>query len=140
VSAKYFLDSNILIYGDDLDAGKKNEKALKVIEESVASGNGVISTQVLQEYFVNATKKLGVLPEVAQRKVTLFSAMNVVRIAVEDIHAAIDLNRLHQLALWDAMIIRCAAVAGCDRVLTEDLQHGQVIAGVKIENPFLTFK
>jgi len=140
VSAKYFLDSNILICGDDLDAGKKNEKALKVIEESVASGNGVISTQVLQEYFVNATKKLGVLPEVAQRKVTLFSAMNVVRIAVEDIHAAIDLNRLHQLALWDAMIIRCAAVAGCDRVLTEDLQHGQVIAGVKIENPFLTFK
>lgn len=140
MSAKYFLDSNILIYGDDLDAGKKNEKALKVIEESVASGNGVISTQVLQEYFVNATKKLGVLPEMAQRKVTLFSAMNVVRIAVEDIHAAIDLNRLHQLALWDAMIIRCAAVAGCDRVLTEDLQHGQVIAGVKIENPFLTFK
>ena len=140
MSAKYFLDSNILIYGDDLDAGKKNEKALKVIEESVASGNGVISTQVLQEYFVNATKKLGVLPEIAQRKVTLFSAMNVVRIAVEDIHAAIDLNRLHQLALWDAMIIRCAAVAGCDRVLTEDLQHGQVIAGVKIENPFLTSK
>ena len=71
---------------------------------------------------------------------TLFSAMNVVRIAVEDIHAAIDLNRLHQLALWDAMIIRCAAVAGCDRVLTEDLQHGQVIAGVKIENPFLKCK
>lgn len=140
MSAKYFLDSNILIYGDDLDAGKKNEKALKIIEESVASGNGVISTQVLQEYFVNATKKLGVLPEMAQRKVTLFSAMNVVRIAVEDIRAAIDLNRLHQLALWDAMIIRCAAVAGCDRVLTEDLQHGQVIAGVKIENPFLKCK
>lgn len=137
MSAKYFLDSNILIYGDDLDAGKKNEKALKIIEESVASGNGVISTQVLQEYFVIATKKLGVLPEMAQRKVTLFSAMNVVRIAVEDIHAAIDLNRLHQLALWDAMIIRCAAVAGCDRILTEDLQHGQVFAGVKIENPFL---
>ena len=140
MSAKYFLDSNILIYGDDLDAGKKNEKALKVIEESVASGNGVISTQVLREYFVNATKKLGVLPEMAQRKVTLFSAMNVVRIAVEDIHAAIDLNRLHQLDLWDAMIIRCAAVAGCDRILTEDLQHGQVIAGVKIENPFLNCK
>ena len=113
---------------------------MKVIEESVASGNGVISTQVLQEYFVNATKKLGVLPEMAQRKVTLFSAMNVVRIAVEDIHAAIDLNRLHQLDLWDAMIIRCAAVAGCDRILTEDLQHGQVIAGVKIENPFLNCK
>ena len=137
MSTKYFLDSNILIYGDDLDAGQKNATALKIIEEAVDSGGGVISTQVLQEYFVNATRKLGVPPEIAQRKVALFSAMDVVRISVEDIYAAIDLNRLHQMSLWDALIIRCAAVSGCDRVLTEDLQNGQVISGVKIENPFL---
>jgi len=137
VSAKYFLDSNILIYGDDLDAMQKNETALEIIEEAVDSGCGVISTQVLQEYFVNATRKLGVPPEIAQRKVALFSVMSVVRISVEDIYAAIDLLRLHQLSLWDALIIRCAAASGCNRVLTEDLQHGKVISGVKIENPFL---
>lgn len=138
MGTKYFLDSNILIYGDDLDAGKKNLTALRIIEEAVNSGGGVVSTQVLQEYFVNTTRKLGVPPEVAQRKVALFSAMNVVRISVEDIMEAINLNRLHQLSLWDALIVRCAAASGCDRVLTEDLQHGQVISGVKIENPFLT--
>lgn len=138
MGTKYFLDSNILIYGDDLDAGKKNLTALRIIEEAVNSGGGVVSTQVLQEYFVNTTRKLGVPPEVAQRKVALFSAMNVVRISVEDIMEAINLNRLHQLSLWDGLIVRCAAASGCDRVLTEDLQHGQVISGVKIENPFLT--
>lgn len=137
MSAKYFLDTNILLYADDLDAGQKQDLAIEIIEAAISSGKGVISTQVLQEYFVNATSKLGIQPDEAKRRIELLCCLDVVRIRVEDILDAIDLNRLHQLTLWDALIVRSAAGAGCDRVLTEDFQHGQVIGGVKIENPFL---
>ena len=137
MSAKYFLDTNILLYADDLDAGQKQDLAIEIIEAAISSGKGVISTQVLQEYFVNATSKLGIQPDEAKRRIELLCCLDVVRIRVEDILDAIDLNRLHQLTLWDALIVRSAAGAGCDRVLTVDLQHGQVIGGVKIENPFL---
>lgn len=137
MSAKYFLDTNILLYADDLDAGQKQDLAIEIIEAAISSGKGVISTQVAQEYFVNATNKLGIQPDEAKRRIELLCCLDVVRIRVEDILDAIDLNRLHQLTLWDALIVRSAAGAGCDRVLTEDLQHGQVIGGVKIENPFL---
>ena len=136
MKTKTFLDTNILVYADDLDAGDKNERALDIVERGVATGNGVVSTQVLQEYFVNATRKFGMDPDLAQRKVVFFAAMHVVRIGVEDILAAIDLHRLHQLSFWDALVVSCAAASGCRRVLTEDLQHGQVLAGVRIENPF----
>lgn len=136
MKAKTFLDTNILVYADDLDAGDKNERALDIVERGVTTGNGVVSTQVLQEYFVNATGKFGMDPDLAQRKVVFFTAMHVVRIGVEDILAAIDLHRLHQLSFWDALIVSCAAASGCRLVLTEDLQHGQTLAGVRIENPF----
>ena len=137
MSARFFIDTNVLLYADDLDSGPKQEVAIEIIGDAISSGKGVISTQVLQEYFVNATNKLGIDAEEVKRKIELICCLDVVRIRVEDVLDAIDLHRLHQLALWDAMIVRCAAESGCDRVLTEDLQHGQVLAGVKIENPFL---
>ncbi len=137
---KYFLDTNILVYADDGDAGPRHELSVDLVEEAMISGNGVISTQVLQEYFVNATRKLGIEAGEARLNVELYSRMGVVQVRLADILAAIDLHRLHQLSLWDALVVCCAAGAGCDRVLTEDLQHGQVISGVKIENPFLALK
>ena len=137
MSSKHFLDTNILLYADDLDAGRKQDVALGIIEAAIATGKGVISTQVLQEYFVNATRKLGIRPEDDRRKIELLSCLDVVRIRVEDVLEAVDLHRLHQLSYWDSMILRCAAESGCDRLLSEDLQHGQILSGVKIENPFL---
>lgn len=134
---KYFVDTNILVYADDGNAGPRHEMSVNLIEEAMTSGHGVISTQVLQEYFVNATRKLGIEASEAKLNVELYSRLGVVQVRLIDILAAIDLHRLHQLSLWDALIIACASAAGCDRVLTEDLQHGQVISGVKIENPFL---
>lgn len=137
---KYFLDTNILVYADDRDAGSRHEEAVAIIEEAIVSGKGVISTQVLQEYFVNATRKLGIDAGEVKLNVELYSKLSVVQVRLPDILAAIDLHRLYQLSLWDGLIVCCAASSGCDRILTEDLQHGQVIAGVKIENPFLTVK
>lgn len=131
-----FLDTNILVYADDLEAGAKRDRARDLVAEALSSGEGVVSTQVLQEFFVIATGKLGVEVAIARRKVELLAAMDVVGIDLDLILAAIDLRRLHSISFWDALILRAAAVAGCSLLLTEDLQDGQVVDGVRIENPF----
>jgi predicted nucleic acid-binding protein len=137
VSDRVFLDTNLLVYADDKSAGDKRNRALSVMSELIAASRAVLSTQVLQEYFVVATKKLGVSAQLARRKVDALSRLDIVVIRPELVLAAIDLHRLHSISLWDALIVRCAAAGGCARVLTEDLQHGQVFDGVRIENPFL---
>ena len=97
----------------------------------------MLSTQVLQEFFVVTTKKLGVPADVARRKVELLGAQDLVQIDLDLILAAVDLHRLHSFSFWDGLIIRAACAAGCARVLSEDLQHGRVIDGIRIENPFV---
>ena len=131
-----FLDTNILLYADDLDAGEKREQAKTILRESLASGEGVVSTQVLQEFFSISTGKFGVDPAIARRKVELIAEMDLIRVDLGLILAAIDLRRLHSFSFWDALIVRAASTAGCGLLLTEDLQHGQVVDGVRIENPF----
>jgi len=132
-----FLDTNVLLYADDLDAGDKRTRAQALLREAMASGEGVVSTQVLQEFFVIATRKLGVEPATARRKVELLAEMDLVRIDLPLLLAAIDLSRLHAFSFWDALIVRSAAAAGCGVLLSEDMQHAQVIDGVRIENPFV---
>lgn len=131
-----FLDTNVLVYADDRDAGAKRDRARELLADALTNGEGVVSTQVLQEFFVNATRKLGVDPAIARRKVEILAEMDVVITDLELIVAAIDLCRLHSVSFWDALVVRAAAVAGCGVLLTEDLQHGQTIDGVRIENPF----
>ena len=96
----------------------------------------VISTQIMQEYFTNAVKKLGLAPDRARTKVENLARLDVVIIRPELILGAIDLHRLHVISLWDALVIKAASAAGCARILTEDMNDGQVIDGVTIENPF----
>lgn len=93
--------------------------------------------QVLQEFFVNATRKLGIDVALARQKIEIYSRFDVVEPSVADVLAAIDLHRLRVISYWDALIVHCAKQAGCRVLLTEDLQHGQVIDGVRIVNPFL---
>lgn len=131
-----FIDTNVLIYADDLDAGDKNRKARSIVADALTRATAVLSTQVLQEYFVVATRKLGVDPAIARRKVELLARLDVVRIDVGLVLGAIDLLRLHSLSFWDALILKSASMAGCTRLLTEDLQHGQIVEGVRVENPF----
>jgi len=136
VSDRVFLDTNVIVYADDQSAGVKRSRALAVLRELVAESRAVLSTQVLQEYFVVATRKLGVSPVVARQKVDALSRLDVVVIRPELVLAAIDLHRLHQISFWDALVVRCAVAAGCSRLFSEDLQDGQVLDGVRIENPF----
>ncbi len=131
-----FFDTNVLVYADDLDGGAKREVARQLLRDALVSATGVVSTQVLQEFFVVATRKLGVDPEVARRKVALVAQMDLVLIRLDLILGAIDLHRLHPLSFWDALVVKSAAAAGCTRILTEDLNHGEVIDGVQVVDPF----
>ncbi|MBL8919472.1 MAG: PIN domain-containing protein [Myxococcaceae bacterium] len=133
-----FLDTNVLLYADDASAGAKTTRARDGVAELAASGRAVVSTQVLQEFFVIATKKLRLPAAVARQRVETFAALEVVLIQTDLILGAIDLHRLHSLSFWDALIIRAASAAGCTRLWSEDLQHGRTLEGVRIENPFLT--
>lgn len=136
MTERSLFDTNVLVYADDLDAGDKRERASRLLHDALADGWGVVSTQVLQEFFVITTRKLGVEAAVARRKVELLGHLDVIGIDLATILGAIDLHRLHALSFWDALVLRAAAVGGCTRLLTEDLQHGQVIDGIRVENPF----
>lgn len=137
MSERVFLDTNVLVYADDLDAGPKQERAQAILLDCFSAATGVLSTQVLQEFFVVSTRKLGVPPDVARHKIELLSRLDLVAVRLDLILGAIDLHRLHAISFWDALVVRCASAAGCARLLTEDLQHGQVLDGVEVTNPFL---
>jgi predicted nucleic acid-binding protein len=110
---------------------------MEMVLEHKAQRTGVVSLQVLQEYFVNATGKLGLDAGLVRQKVETYSRFDVVEPVTADVLAAIDFHRLHRVPYWDALVLHCARKSGCRVVLTEDLQHGQGVDGVKIVNPFL---
>jgi predicted nucleic acid-binding protein len=134
--ARSFFDTNVLVYTDDADARAKQRRALDLFAAARRDGSGVVSTQVLSEYFVAATRKLGVDPAVARRKVELFARLHLAVLDLEDVLAAIDLHRLHQIAFWDALIVRAAQESGCGVLYSEDMQHGRRFGGVDVVNPF----
>jgi predicted nucleic acid-binding protein len=132
-----FFDTNILVYTDDGANPAKQKLALDILNQHKKANSGVLSLQILQEYFFTVTRKYGVDPADARRKIELFAAFDVVEPALGDILAAIDLHRLRKLSYWDALVVHSAKQAGCPVVLSEDMQHGQVIDGVRIANPFM---
>ena len=136
MSARSFFDTNVLVYADDRAAPAKQRRAIELVAEHRRAGTGVVSLQVLQEYFVTVTRKLHVDAGVARRKVELLAELDVAAPDVGDVLAAIDLHRLHQLSFWDALILRAARSAGCSVVLSEDLQAGRAVEGLRIVNPF----
>ena len=136
-AGKVFLDTNVLVYAQDQDAPKKRKRSRDLIAAVVASGTGVISTQVLQEFYVTATRKMGVAPLAAKTVVQSFRIFEVLQISPELIEQAIDRSVLSQLSFWDALIVSASASSGCTTIYSEDLNAGQLIDGVRIVNPFV---
>jgi len=136
MNARSFFDTNILVYADDKRARKKQSRAIDLVAEHRHNGTGVVSLQVLQEYFVTVTRKLNVDSPLARRKVEILSEFDVVAPEVADILAAIDLHRLHGFSFWDALVVRTAKQAGCRILLSEDFQDGREIDGLRVVNPF----
>lgn len=134
--SRAFFDTNVLVYIDDASVPAKQQRASSLFEEHFVHGTAVLSLQVLQEYFVTVTRKLSVAPELAQRKVEILSAADVVRFEVEDIIAAIELHRLTGISFWDALIVHAARSAGVAVLYSEDFRHNSIMAGIRIINPF----
>ena len=138
MTVRCFVDSNVFVYADDRSAGAKRDRARELIREVMSARTGVLSLQVLQEYFAVSTRKLGVSAAAARRRIELLSRLDVVILGVEDVLAAVDLHRLHGFAIWDALVIRAALNAGCRILYSEDLQEGRRINGLEVVNPFKT--
>lgn len=122
MSVRSFFDTNILVYSDDKAAPAKQGRAVELIAEHRRAGTGVLSIQVLAEYFVTVTRKLKLDPRVARRKVELLAEFDIVAIEVAELLAGIDLHRLHGFSLWDALIVRAAKQSGCRVLFSEDLE------------------
>jgi predicted nucleic acid-binding protein len=136
MSARSFFDTNVLVYADDNGTPAKQRRALELVAEHRRARSGVVSLQVLQEYFVTVTRKLHVDAAIARRKVELLAEFDVSAPDVADVLAAIDLHRLHGFSFWDALILRTAKQAGCRVLFSEDWQHAREVEGVRIMNPF----
>jgi predicted nucleic acid-binding protein len=132
----FFVDTNVLVYADDARDAVKQEAARELLRRLLRERSGKLSLQVLQEFFAAATGKLGLAAVDARRRIEIFSHLDVVRLDVDDVLAAIDLHRLHQLSIWDALIVRAAVMSGCRTLYTEDLQHGRRFEGVQVVDPF----
>ncbi len=135
---KTFVDTNVLIYAHDVDAGRKRQIALELLRTLWADRTGVLSTQVLQEFYVNATRKIRkplTKPE-ARSIVDTYAPWCIDGISASDIAAAFQIEDQARIGFWDALIVAVAARSGAIRVVSEDLNAGQSIAGVTIQNPF----
>jgi len=135
---KAFFDTNIFAYAFDRSNPEKKEKARALISQWMPSGNMVISTQVLQELFAVLTRKLkpGLSTSEAEEVLKSLLPLEIKIIDPEMIFQAIQILKEHNISFWDALIISAAVSSRCKVVFTEDLNPGQIIAGVRIENPF----
>jgi predicted nucleic acid-binding protein len=135
-SARVFIDSTILLYAVDKSDSARRATARKILRDLIRSGKGVVSTQVAQEFYAIATRKLGVEPLAAKRVVELLRQIEVVSMDLELVCGAIDCSIRSKISFGDALIVTTARAASCREVLSEDLSHSQVINGVRIVNPF----
>jgi predicted nucleic acid-binding protein len=131
-----FVDTNVLVYSVDTSEPEKRARALEVLASTPE--NIVISAQVLSEFYVTVTRKLpSPLPEHdAAAAVERLSDLPTVPVDGELAKVAIAISRDSQISYWDGLILAAARAAGCARLLSEDLSDGQVIADVRVENPF----
>jgi predicted nucleic acid-binding protein len=133
-----FVDTNVLAYAHDASDQRRQPIAAALIDGLWRSRAGVLSTQVLTEFYVVVTRKFD--PPLSRREarglVDAYAAWPVVQVDPPLIIAASALEEQHSLSFWDALIIEAARRAGAERLISEDLQHGRRIAGLVIENPF----
>ena len=133
-----FVDTNVLVYAHDRDAGRKRDIALTVIRDLWERREGVLSPQVLQEFYVNATRKIPkpISKADARDLLDAYALWTVVAIDAADVRAAADLEERHKVSFWDALIIRAALKANAEVLLSEDLHATGRIGGLDIRNPF----
>lgn len=136
---KIFVDTNVLVYGHDVDAGPKHQIARRLLLDLWQQKKGVLSGQVLQEFYVTMTRKVArPLPRKTVRDILRdYFRWPVERIEPETILNASRIEETYRISFWDGLILSAAAQAAATKILTEDLQSGLTIEGILLENPFL---
>jgi predicted nucleic acid-binding protein len=134
--SKTFIDTNILVYLLDNRIKHKQELCRSLVKAISSSNEAVISTQVLQEFYVASTTKLRVDPVLVKGIIHTFSNMEIITIDNDLVNEAIDINIQNKIAFWDSLIIAAAESAKCSQLLSEDLNNNQCIREVTIVNPF----
>jgi predicted nucleic acid-binding protein len=140
MSDKYFVDTNILVYAQDRTAGTKYNVSRNLLQGLWENKQGVLSTQVLQEFCATLLRKIprpvdcdsvaAVLDDYTRWE----TVVNTPRATLE----ALRLQQRHQLSFWDALIVHSAHVAEAEVLYSEDMSHGQRYGPVRVINPFLT--
>jgi predicted nucleic acid-binding protein len=139
MSGLVFVDTNILIYAHDQDAGVKRERAIEHLRTLWDSNRGAVSVQVLQEFYVNVTRKIAspVALPLAREVIETYGTWIRAATTVDTVMRASHLAELTRIAFWDAMIVASAEEAGASQIFTEDLNAGQYLAGILVVNPLV---
>ena len=139
MSARTFVDTNVLIYAHDIDAKSKHEAAKSVLRELWVERSGALSTQVLQEFYVNVTRKI---PHPISKESACLIVSSYVIWCIDttpsEVSTAFRIEDEYRIGFWDALIVAAALKSGARRILSEDLNAGRTIVGMRIENPFVT--
>ena len=136
MASRSFIDTNVLIYAEARDAPAKQRAALDLLRHLFEDATGVLSTQVLQEYCNVALKKLKLPAHHVRAQLDVFEQYEVMQITPAIIRIGLDLHQTRSLPFFDAMIVASAQTAGCAVLLSEDLNTGEIMAGVRMVNPF----
>ena len=137
MTGRTFVDTNVLIYAHDVDAGTKRQTAQAILRGLWSERTGTLSIQVLQEFYVNVTRKIPrpISKQSARILVTTYAAWCVDTTPAE-MATAFQIEDASRIGFWDALIVASALKSGAERIVSEDLNAGQLIAGILVENPF----
>lgn len=136
MSGREFVDTNVLVYAEDSRDATKQGRARNLIRTLLLEQRGVISLQVLQEFYAVATRKLSMDGESARHRLLLYARFEIISLSLSDLVSAIDLHQLHNLSFWDALIVKAALNGNCKLLHSEDMRSGHVIESLSLNNPF----
>jgi predicted nucleic acid-binding protein len=139
MSGRFFLDTNLFVYTFDDIAPAKGKKAAQLIRRAVDTGEGIISYQVVQEFFSVALRRFAKpmsVPEAEQYLITVLRPLLAVHSSPALYFAALRIREKYRISWYDSLIVAAALEGQCDRLYSEDFQHGQKIEGLRIDNPF----
>ena len=136
ITLRSFIDTNVLVYAEASDAPERQRVALDLLKRLFQTANGVLSTQVLQEYCNVAVKKLKLPTQYIRAQLALYEQFEIVQVTPAIIHDGLDLHQTRSLSFYDAVVVASAQAAGCSVLFSEDMNAGETIGGVRIVNPF----
>jgi predicted nucleic acid-binding protein len=138
VSEKYFIDTNVVVYAYDSHDPRKQRTAQRILTEALAEERGVLSVQVIGEFFTAVTRRIPVPLSVdeAGAIIDILCVMPVQEVDASMVRRAIETGKIYGLSYWDSLIIAAAERAGCSRLVSEDMNDGQRYHSVVVENPF----